>query len=792
MFLRLRFPKYVVLNNTRMRIIYNVTLTILLVLLVTMFFSMKMWSSANKVKEFVNIHSWIELQLQTTEMVHLWDQKATQPMCNSTKNGLYNYQFDADGDWIYSNYSCPRICTSRPSVLGCFLVDELIEKTDKAMFFTTSVRESRIVNDSGVLPAREQYFHYLFPFEDVYSLDFMFNFDVNGNDLVSTRDLQFATNSLKGSSNLDTLLFVMDANGKIWRMYQPTPEGINLTVSNLLELSGQKQLLDSPQPDLGRNYLPNAQNPTGPVGRLTGVKIQSKLKCYDPTTVPSQLKLKLQSSNVNVCTLELIPTGSTWSSQYAKYPLNGNVASRTHYGIFIEFASEADLRYYDIARAMDFLTTFIVLLTLPSAFCRFFLMHCLGHLSKIYSSACDEAFSISHNVACLAMNMIAASSTYRLIADSETGISLKQMEKLLHFTLSENKELDSQEIHAFCLFSYLITQDISTGCKDAGNVKGMSDIFSSVDEIRAIIEGYQQDVIQKPAFMSTMFSSSKLTLDDVTKLFDHDRKKSMLENIFLPRFVKGEVRKERRIEKNVPNTLSSYIPYSGKLSNNPLGQLEERITKLETHCDALTRDKKTWDILDQFRNLEARMDKLAKEFGDLEHVNTEMFEWLPEHTSKVVKQELDRLHGEEGKDSTVAHDPTPESDNQQNTMAVELVETLRIRVDEQAEKLQHCMERLNKLIEDNDVSKASSPYDPAALSANMELLGAMRSEQMAKHESQPRASRTRDCTRGSHTDYDSALGSALSTPLSSPRIQGITKGKACDKVFQCAGVSRKK
>jgi len=753
MLLNLRFPKHVVLHNTRMRAIYNATVLGVLIVLVTMFVVQKLWSSTSSPKNFVKFVTWIEPHTLTQEMIDLWPKKLAAPMCQK-ENYFYDYQFDPDGIWTFSNFSCPKICTKQQAT-DCFIGEELVQNTQDGIFFTTSIRHSVLMAENSTQSAIGKYFHHFFPYEDVYKFRFQFHFNIAADDLASPTDMKLVS-GISGRSNVDVLLVVLDHKDTMWKTYRPTPFGIEMTIPELLSLSGHSDLLDIAQPDLGMNYIPNTQNPTGPVARLTGTQIQCRLQCYESQTIPAKLKVK--NWNSNVCSLRVIQSGSTWSKRHVLHTKSDSVTSRLYYGIHIAFDSEAELRHVDIPRAMDFLTTIIVLVALPSQFFRFFSVHCLGHLSRIYHRAVDETFSISHNVASLAMNMMIASSTYKYIADSEEGISLMQMEKLMRFCLSEYGELDTDEIHALCLFCFLVTHDLHDKKKKVGLVRGLTkSLMTSLDGIRA---GQNSDVgedenIHKGAFMSIMFESSRLALDDVTKLFDHDRRTSVLERVFLPPFVKGEIQQEQTLEgkdrdrarsdpeeaeapeeaegpaeaqQEVPEEATAADCVDWQNLTVVLASLQNRLDELEKCCKVLDQklpNQTDVELPDRLLEFEGHLgklgeayDTLAEKYNDVERAHTTSIALLSETVSNAVKNELDTLH--RGGVSALAISSKsngrvdmrcPSEGVLANTSFSSLDASFRIRLDEQEAKLQSCMRILQHITDGSPQLKIERSED---------------------------------------------------------------------------------
>jgi len=554
-----------------MRVLYNFTVLSVVLLLIGMFYIQKLWSSRALPKNIVNVVVWTDTRSIKDDMLQVRSRKVMEPMCNHSI-GLFDYQFDPEGAWNYSNISCPRICTSQWVLGDCFVVDELVQNTPDGIFFTTSIRERYLSADASSLPEQGKYLHSLFPYEDAYKFRFLFHFSIPADDLSKPEDMKIVT-GLSGSSAIDVLLVVLNHDGKIWKSFRPTPAGIEIAMKDLFSLAGQPHLLDIAQPDLGRNNIPNAHIPAGPVARLSGTEIESKIICYDSHTLPP--KIKVEKWDSTVCTLQVSQSDSTWSARHEIRTMKDISTSRSYYGIHVAFSSEAELRVVDVPRAVDFLTTMIVLIALPSAAFRFVAIHCLGHLSKIYRSVLDEGFSISHNVASLVMNMMVASTVYQNIADSGEGISIHHMEKMLSFALSDTKELDDQEVHSLAVFVFLLTHDLhetKRGPRQSGGFT--ANLLGSLDEFKFGLQHNTGESIHKASFMSVMFESAKVSLDDVVRLFDLDRKRSFLESAFMPLFLKGK--KKRLLGDLIATTKDDALQSNDNSRDSVLTSLPQR------------------------------------------------------------------------------------------------------------------------------------------------------------------------------------------------------------------------
>lgn len=519
----LAFPKHVLLNNLQLRILYNIVLCVEVILIVTWLLVQQRWSSDfDMLSGSMNMIAWHNQSALIEGATSRWELKLKSDLCDGSRD--FTYTFEGTGRKLFTNFTCPRICAAGTQLPGCILPSELTHQTQDGMFFTTGIKETRQDGSSQ---------YYILPYEHSYTFNLMYTLNVYGHEVEGLSNF-FRAEGLHGSSLKGIITQVLDENGKIWRTYNPDGKTIHLTLSELLLLSGRPSALDSLPPEIGKNQFSVWQQLGGPVGRVTGMHLRLKLRCYSQLGTPADLHVP--GSNLPVCSLQVVPSPFSWGIRETVRNRFGIPSAETHFGVHVHFDKAGRLRYFDIARLLSYLTDAIVLLHIPNVVFRFFATHCVGHLSTIYSEAVNEQFSISQSASSLAMHILVTGRSYRELCAGHRGISLKLFAEKISGSLSDFPQLDCRELCTFCLFCFLFAQDVR------GRRTKSSSIHNS--DVASIIDDVHSPTLSEGNFMNATFIGEKLALDNLVKLFDHDRKVTSMERIFLPQFAKKEVEKE--------------------------------------------------------------------------------------------------------------------------------------------------------------------------------------------------------------------------------------------------------
>jgi len=487
-------------------------------------------------------------------------QKALQRVRSQSGNlcdvrGLYDYQYDPAGEWLYFNHTCARICASFASGPDCFLGTELVQESFNDILFVTEIKQTiyEQATDGRTLSSSSS--RYWTPVEDAYSFNLGYSFHVPEHEVKTMNNLWSAEEFI-GSSALDTYTVVLDADGERRRVVPPASNNLAFTVKELLQLANKQDWLDSEQPGLGRNYKEDATKPLGPIGRLTGVQINLRVRCYNPVNVPAVARIKGYYGPV--CTLQVAPAADGWVWRRVTDALHGRTRHVLYHGVLVHVESDGALRTLDLSALISFLVESVVLLQMPASFFRFLATRCLGDLSRIYEGVLDQRFSLAQHVASSAMYLLSCSTSFSQIADAPAGLSLPEMSTRVANTLADFHELSSAELKAFVLFCFTIALDVRhnryTNYRKASSLKkkvfhqfhklrGGTNKYESLDEYGTEheVEHIMDKHIGSGAFVIAASIQQKVAIDHVVRLFDKDRKIGLLEKFFLPRWIREHV-----------------------------------------------------------------------------------------------------------------------------------------------------------------------------------------------------------------------------------------------------------
>jgi len=267
--LELSVPKQVVVENDRLRLLYNQIFYGIAGFMLAQLIVLELWSKTTDVSHSIIFSLWTQEPAQISRVIANMN-RALPPLCNDTRK--YDFEFkDGDVVWSYVGYQCRSVCSPHHAIYNhCSLWKDLVIVDEQSVFFTTE-QELTIwtSNSTGAQSSSVRRNNFFFPYEDHYSFTLMYSWDVNARSVKAFSNLWLSTGS-SATSNHDTVTLMLDKIGNIRRRVGPTPGGIHLNVQELLAMAELAGKLDIPQEELGPNILKTSP---GPVRRTTGLEL---------------------------------------------------------------------------------------------------------------------------------------------------------------------------------------------------------------------------------------------------------------------------------------------------------------------------------------------------------------------------------------------------------------------------------------------------------------------------------------------------------------------------------------
>jgi len=429
----------------------------------------------------------------------------------------------------YENFTCRRMCPAGIVAPDCHVMPDVIsiDASHNSITFVTNVEEETLeyhhltAQGQSKLQNKTKRDFFLVPLEtDQMQFTFRYSFRVRPERYKEVDNL-WTFSGLEANSVANAETIVLNHKGLQQRAIPPGETGVKLSMPELLELAGRPNWLIQPQISLGPNRLSDAYHSAGPIGWLTGLKIDLEVSCYDQWSRPPGLRL--ESNAANVCTVQPVPLPPQWVTKTTRKRL-GDLYQLVHeHGVEVRLKPGGSFKVLSVSNVVNFLATILVFMQVPAALCRIMATRCLGALSAVYCSMLDQQLNFRQYIAGVAMQIVATNLIFEGLCDVGHCISWNKFCQSLHSAFKEHPELDQNEINVFTMLSFLLLMDESH-----------LDRLLSEKSLEDYAQLTHENVIRRDAFMTAFSMTSTTRMDEFIRLFDKDRKIARLEKIFLP------------------------------------------------------------------------------------------------------------------------------------------------------------------------------------------------------------------------------------------------------------------
>eukprot|EP00448_Togula_jolla_P027376 CAMPEP_0170651530 /NCGR_PEP_ID=MMETSP0224-20130122/46418_1 /TAXON_ID=285029 /ORGANISM="Togula jolla, Strain CCCM 725" /LENGTH=811 /DNA_ID=CAMNT_0010983331 /DNA_START=57 /DNA_END=2492 /DNA_ORIENTATION=- len=450
---------------------------------------------------------------------------AQQAFCNSTRNLDY-WQSEEEK---YQNHVCLPVCGSGFSGRDCFSQhDTYVQESTEEFFFPT-----QLVERTSGAEGSEATNNYLLCSAQAMALEFFYGYEL------PLRNFFGSATELESHFSTESITTKICNSDGTFRRLQPSSSSIRLTLPEIFDIAGDPDVLDRVQARLGANAKPRAAIPEGPVARVSGLEVVLSLKCG--SHLDSIHGCQDTSASVDgpvhafVCTLSA-RYRQAWS--WREDVVNVGSISSTHrrfHGVRVSFEKGGEEEFWDFQQVFMTIISLLVLLQFPRPIVVAMMTNALGQLSPIYRRLLIPVFDITEEASGMVMRLGTDAMHHSKVADRAAGISIVRLGALLRQALSHRvSSLDYEEQQRFincCFSSICVPSQIQD---DHRHMHRSRKHKRKPEVLRAARVTLRDLAIDMEKYLVGCSSQEVLPLDHVVDLFNLDRKKTFLENFFMP------------------------------------------------------------------------------------------------------------------------------------------------------------------------------------------------------------------------------------------------------------------
>eukprot|EP00425_Heterocapsa_triquetra_P015356 CAMPEP_0195147286 /NCGR_PEP_ID=MMETSP0448-20130528/173140_1 /TAXON_ID=66468 /ORGANISM="Heterocapsa triquestra, Strain CCMP 448" /LENGTH=571 /DNA_ID=CAMNT_0040185867 /DNA_START=255 /DNA_END=1968 /DNA_ORIENTATION=- len=442
-------------------------------------------------------------------------------ICEDPKS--YDFQWDAAGVWTYVDHRCMPLCkSSLPLSTRCASKFELFKVKDPTnVLFYTQLQESALTSDG-----KEVRTNYFLPFEHQLGISLQYNFDQMVSDGLTTLE-----GRLTGNSRTGTTTYFMGNKGEILRTVDPAPE-VRVSLMDMLEMAGlPSDFIDTRQIEVGDNLWQNATLPElGGLVRIAGVQLEVRITCRN--FHPENQKDKVLDGEHCYVDVQRKPLWVSHTELH--HTADGQVINRMYHGVSVKIVTHGEFRVVDYNVVyLNLVSAMVLLQSLPRFIVALFATCCLGHLSNIYYDAFYDRFSIRERIASITVRLMADGLVFKKLHDSHDGISMKRVATLIREACHAQKDvLDMKELQAMIAFCFHSVVD-HKNYRKMSTENFHTELFAGT---RHITEGHSRKLSINDCSIA---GAHGLRFESLVILFDKDRKRHALENLFTPAYLKA-------------------------------------------------------------------------------------------------------------------------------------------------------------------------------------------------------------------------------------------------------------
>eukprot|EP00811_Abedinium_folium_P031702 NODE_517_length_2973_cov_25.653900.p1 GENE.NODE_517_length_2973_cov_25.653900~~NODE_517_length_2973_cov_25.653900.p1 ORF type:complete len:898 (-),score=158.14 NODE_517_length_2973_cov_25.653900:164-2857(-) len=465
---------------------------------------------------------------------NLEESSVDETLCYPATMWQKDYIFNPS--WTYVNNTCMPLCPPSQLMDSCVTADESSTFSVKKnwVFWATYLKQEffAVGPEAKDVPAsrgafvmethrRKAYIKYGYSLPD---------------------KMLYSEDSPTSTDNILTLL--VGADGEVLDAMEPSPH-VELSWTGLLALTEQPDLMDSALPAAGKNLLPDAFMPEGPLGRLAGLLLELQIDCRNDH---SKFEVSVPDEwDGPICTMAVVPPEIVrpWPTfeRNSMADAEKMVRRRIYHGLYLKSVPIGTFYFFDFETLYFWSVAGMVVMRVPDIIIRILSLHFLGHLSHIYKRVVLERFCIVRELAVFASSVVAGTHAFDAVSNGAQLTQLGFAEWMAEMTLREVR-LDTSkaaELVKTCYIEMLAMGDaqIDSGRNSSLYATVIGQLCGKTEA--GDLEPAHHTEIDVYTWLCSVMASSRITIPHVAKLFDKDRHPSYVEWLFMPAKIRARL-----------------------------------------------------------------------------------------------------------------------------------------------------------------------------------------------------------------------------------------------------------
>jgi len=571
MLLQLRIPKRLVIENTRLQLLYNVLLIIVGLFNILTFLTHKSYSTTIPVSVDPEIS--LQLDFLRTEQAKgrlnsQWWRSSCEDFDRQIEPGgrLHTgyrvfeqsvFQFGASFKRLPTK--CPSPCDlnhTSPSALttnmidphSCAAIPNLITISSTQDVFVASFHSMWLHNTSGA--SFWENMNTMYPWVTHVNVEVAYKFKLTSLPrwFFWMNNVPYVDQYSAHGSSKNSWTILLDRDETPWKVFSPGAQ-IMVTLAEAAFLTQGHIFPES----FMMNGVRSVEDMTAAL-LTTGLTINIRVDCYNDMgdlrlkdTVdnsPASISAIRATTNQPACKLRFL-TGSNYHQRTGHASVPFHVVRGFNLKVL---HSESFMRFPDMVVSAMNLASMAVLMSLPMRLITLMVMHCMGHLSVVYQKMISEDVSIPRLCAMWAVKAVELMAPWDQLSELQSSkyedhqvgmLTHKRFTELLARATDGIHELDDTEIANIATFCFQETmREPRVGKSIKARMHASIGNLAQVFQRRSVID---LETMDRQRFISMCTSDQAIPFDCVVKLLDKDRHLSTLESFFMPRQVKKAI-----------------------------------------------------------------------------------------------------------------------------------------------------------------------------------------------------------------------------------------------------------
>mmetsp|Transcript_43783 Transcript_43783/g.76869 ORF Transcript_43783/g.76869 Transcript_43783/m.76869 type:complete len:780 (-) Transcript_43783:56-2395(-) len=530
------------IENDRLNIIHKLLFAAFLGLIVARLIVLKLWQREFDISKdvFFNLDT---SGADTNDALNIeWSDMLSSSFCNAS--AMYNYHWlhpdeDARGRFKFTDIECLSPCLpGRYDPFPCFPSWDLVQRPTPATVLLVTSRRSTNYSIAGRIDS----LHWVAGAKSVnIGLSFGFSAAIPPfGEFLLDRNAK-PDSKVKAQSIMTA---VVDSTGAVTRTLRAN-EKLRFTFSELQELAGQPDWLDSIVESVGPNKLLGAPLQQGASARLTGGQLKIHISCSD------ELDFDLGDISWDedyVCSISASIYDAAFQSAQRTEMSGDSVLEHTFYGIEIVVTTRGSLHAADPNALLYFLVSSAVLLAIPGSIIVCCALTCCGRVSRVYYHASYNQCSLCNIVSAKTVNMMSYVHHFKELDDrtpdvaymDETkiqgGVSVEAVHALMEQFVLLHGSAHEQEL-AYCIHACF---DLILEFQDEERLASQNGLQRSHSTSSITSRNSDRSVYTAGSYVNLQghlhFSSDteRFTIRNLLGMFQSSYRKGCLELFFTP------------------------------------------------------------------------------------------------------------------------------------------------------------------------------------------------------------------------------------------------------------------